>query len=149
MAVYEGRSDGTEYSWVQALVWQGDRFLIDETLDLMLPAASSDALVTWPELSAALPAGFVGHWEGTATWNVATMPVALDLTGGSVGEGIGTIEYALYGSADPKCGGEVSLVNMAPDGREIVLEGTITYDSTVCLVDAKVQISFQDTGAVG
>ena len=149
VAVYQGRSDGTEYSWVQALVWQGDRFLIDETLDLMLPAASSDALVTWPELSAALPAGFVGHWEGTATWNEATMPVALDLTGGSVDEGIGTIEYALYGSADPKCGGEVSLVNMAPDGREIVLEGTITYDSTVCLVDAKVQISFQDTGAVG
>jgi hypothetical protein len=157
VAVYElrGPDEGTydQGAFVQALVWQDDRFLIDETLDLMLPAASSAALVPQPEVSTALPESlpesFVGHWEGTATWNEATMPVALDLTGGGVGEVVGTVEYALYGSAGPRCGGEVSLENIAADGREIVLEGTITEDPTVCLVDATVSISLQDTGAVG
>jgi hypothetical protein len=96
-----------------------------------------------------LPAGFVGRWEGTTTWDTVTMPVVLNLTGGSVGQVVGTIEYALYGSAGPTCGGNVSLVNMAADGGEIVLEGLITYDATVCLIDATIQISFQDTGDFG
>ena len=150
MAVYEVHSpdlDGAvvQATLVQTLVRQGDRYLIDETLDLMLPADSGDPLVPQQEVAAAVPDPFLGHWEGTTSWNDATMPVAMDLTGGSVGEIVGTVEYALYGSAGPKCG----LVNMAADGREIVLEGTITYDATVCLVDATIQISFQDTGAFG
>ena len=124
------------------------RFDDFEVVDLsaMSPAPVPTAI---PAPLVALPVAFFGRWEGTVVWNNATLPVVLDLNGGGVGEVVGTVEYALYGSAGPKCGANVSLVNMTPDRREIALEGLITYDATVCLVDATVQITFQDTGAFG
>ena len=88
----------------------------------------------------------MGLWESSATWGDTTLPVAMELRPGSVGEVVGTIEYALYGSDDPTCGGDVVLQSVAADGSQIALQGLITYDPAVCLVDATVGVTFDADG---
>jgi hypothetical protein len=98
-------------------------------------------------IAGSLPVNFVGHWQGTATWGGAPLPVTLDLIGGSAGEVVGRVEYALYGDTAPKCGGDLALDEVAAGGDSIALAGTITYDSAVCLVDATVSATLGSDGA--
>jgi hypothetical protein len=93
-----------------------------------------------------LPVNFVGRWEGTATWDGAPLPVTLDLMGGSTGEIVGRVEYALYGDTAPRCGGDLALDEVAAGGDSIALTGTITYDSAVCLVEATVTATLSSDG---
>jgi hypothetical protein len=170
VAVWEERSPAFTTTLVQRLVRQDERYVIAETVDALFAALSDEALVPQPATpeptstplpppptaqpasptalpdSTALPEGFVGHWAGTATWETAPLPVTMDLTAGSLGEVVGTIAYALYGSDGPTCGGEVSLQQVAPDGQQIELAGTITEDPSVCLVDATITVSLQADG---
>jgi hypothetical protein len=81
------------------------------------------------------------------TWESTTMPVTMDLTSGRVGEVVGTIDYALYGSGGPTCGGDVSQQSVAANSQQVELAGTITEDPSVCLVDATVTLSLQADGA--
>jgi Mg-chelatase subunit ChlD len=172
VAVWEQHDPAFTTTLVQRLVRQDKRYLINETVDALFGANSDVTSVPQPATpeatnpptpsvpptappvtatvlpdSTALPEGFVGHWEGTATWETAPLPVTMDLTAGRIGEVVGTIDYALYGSTGPTCGGEVSLESVAADGQQIALVGTITHDPSVCLVDATVTVSLQADGA--
>lgn len=123
------------------------RGFVIRPLDLDALESPAPAPTATPAPLASLPEAFVGHWEGTATWENESLPVAMDLTGGSLGAVVGRIEYALYGGNGPRCGGDVSLQSVTSDGRQIELVGIITYEPSVCLIDATVAVSLQAGGA--
>jgi len=77
--------------------------------------------------AAALPAGMVGHWQGTVRQGETTFLLELGLHAGRVGEVVGTSRNPAYG-----CAGEMSLV--AVDGATVRVADRPTAAALPCLV---------------
>jgi hypothetical protein len=84
-------------------------------------------LLALPSLSAplaaqqSLPQRFRGTWEGTVGTPSFQSPVTIQLTGGNVGEVVGTIDYAAM-----PCRGTLALRGVVADGNRVELTEAIT-----------------------
>ena len=94
------------------------------------------------EPMASLPAEYLGTWEGTGVQvnPAAEWPMVVDLTGGGVGEVVGTISYPSLG-----CGGDFVL--RSAGGGAVEVTEDITVGTDVC-VDGLTRLALASDGTL-
>ena len=135
--------------------WRHQSLVGDSFAGTLLRAggASGTSAGTTAGTQAALPAEFVGRWQGTIVMapDVAAegpFQPTIDVTGGSVGSVVGTVDYPAAGARANACGGNLALQRVAADGRQVELTVNLTYGQAACSPGATVTLTLQTDGSV-
>lgn len=95
-----------------------------------------------------LPAEFLGIWGGRADAPGFNSQVTITLSGGQVGELVGTIDYPAVESRTVACGGNVQLWSVR--GSEVTLIEKLNYGTAACsYADGTITLTLQLDGSLG
>jgi hypothetical protein len=94
-----------------------------------------------------LPTEFLGTWEGRADTPNYFSRVTISLSGGQVGEIVGTIDYPAVESRTVACGGNVQLWSVS--GSQVTLIEKLNYGTASCrYADGTITLTLQLDGSL-